>query len=83
MNNSELEHLIQKNKVQLINIQDSYGNTALHKAALKGNTKLAKQLIKQGVDVNAKDKHDKIALISAAGTGNLDATAALIKNKLI
>jgi len=53
-------------------------NSDLIEAARVGDTVKVKQLLKQGADVNAKDKDGWTALIEAAAKGHTDTVKALI-----
>ena len=45
-----------------INIQNKYGNTALHEAAEKGHNEVAATLIKAGADLNIQNNEGKTAI---------------------
>lgn len=69
-----------------INIKDSNGNTRLMTAVNSVNTEKVKMLIKEGADVNTRNKKGYNALLSAVksncdhGSNNSDIIKLLIKN---
>ena len=63
-----------------VSIKNVYGSTALHFAARRGNTEIAKLLIdQQNCDVNAKDNALVTPLHQAAISGDSEITEELIK----
>ena len=62
------------------NIAGYGGTTALMDATMNDYFYIARLLIKNGADVNARDNHRNTALIKVAGYGNIVATKLLIEN---
>jgi len=62
-----------------INDTDSNGNSALHRAASKGQVKTLKLLLSRGININAVNHQQQTALYVAASTGQLKAIDYLIK----
>ena len=56
-----------------VNKADEWGETPLHAAARKGNTKMIQLLVAAGADVNAKDQDDKTPLYIAKKKDHKDA----------
>ena len=53
--------------------------TVIHYAALSGNQRRIKLLLKRGADVKAKDGYDKTVLHNAAQSGNLKLVQWLVE----
>ena len=53
--------------------------TPLHYAAMTGNSSIAEYLIKEGADVNAKDKENNTPLHEASRKGRMNIVKLLIK----
>ena len=51
----------------------------LHEAARKGNVEIVKMLLKEGADVNARDKYGRTALYVAAWRGHVEIVKMLLK----
>lgn len=49
-------------KIALSNIEDAYGQTALHVAVSRKSEEIVLRLIATGADINAKDNKEKTAL---------------------
>ena len=47
-------------------------------AAMEGNLELVRQLLDEGVNVNAKDKHDVTALMAASTVGHTEVVKLLL-----
>ena len=62
------------------NIAGYGGTTVLMDATTNHYFYIARLLIKNGADVNARDNNEKTALITVAGYGNMRAAELLIKN---
>ncbi|CAH1780189.1 unnamed protein product [Owenia fusiformis] len=63
-----------------IHKRNERGETVLHLAAIRGDCKQTKKLIKAGADVNAKDFAGWTALHEACNHGWLDVAKALLRN---
>ncbi len=64
-----------------INAVDKYGETALHRAAVKGDVKEVERLLASGANVDARTKYEKSMspLHFASQHGHLDVVRALLK----
>ena len=65
-----------------VNVQDSYGNTALMIACWREHTGVVTELLKEkvdGLDVNLSDKHGNTALLIACSRGLTDVATELLK----
>jgi ankyrin repeat protein len=60
-------------------VVDSYGRTALHYAAAENNVAAAQEIIKSGIDINAKDDNQWTALHFAAQANALEVARLLIE----
>ena len=65
-----------------INIQNKHGQTALHFAALAGNSDLVDALLTAGASVTLSDKDGRIPLHCAAAAGNTEAFEILLNKSL-
>jgi uncharacterized protein len=61
-----------------VNAEDADGDTALHGAALTGNTEIMKRLLEKGADPNVKNKQGGTPLMWAAVYGHQDAARLLL-----
>ena len=62
-----------------VNAKDEYGNTALMKAARRGNTAIVELLLAvPGIDVNAQGNYGGTALMEAAGGGDTEIVRLLL-----
>ncbi|UJR32979.1 hypothetical protein I4U23_020442 [Adineta vaga] len=75
--------LINKIKIEEINLLDKQGRTPLHECAENLNGSLAKHLIRHGADENAKDSRQNTVLHLATEKGNLELVRTLIKSSSI
>lgn len=64
-----------------VNYKTNFGETALHKAALRGRDDICALLIKKKAKVNAVDKLGNTPLHKAASYGHWKATSVLVKRK--
>ena len=71
--------LLRSRKV-LISMQKTRGDTPLHEAAYHGQTEVLELLLKQGADINAKDRFGKTPLHWAAKNGKTEVVELLLKN---
>jgi len=55
-----------------VNARDNDGDTALHKAALRGYKGVVELLVSQGADVHAQDGDGRTALDEAARRGHTE-----------
>jgi len=62
-----------------INVKDTFGETALMRAAEDGHLEAVKALIAAGADINAKDTFGETALMKVAKDGHLEAVKVLIE----
>lgn len=76
-NQARVESFLKK-KPDLASAPDKNGDTALHYAAMKGNTRIAELLITHGADVNAQDKDGMTPLHIAAGMGHIEFVQLLL-----
>ena len=58
--------IIQRFRHRATMVRDAQGRTLLHKAALNNNTRIARLLLRHGIDVNAQDNEGNTALHYAA-----------------
>jgi hypothetical protein len=65
-----------------IDVRDSYNRTALHRAVIFNQLHVVKQLIKDGIDTNAKDKGGYTALYYAAKKNRDDIVSYLTDNNV-
>ncbi|CAF3799543.1 unnamed protein product [Rotaria socialis] len=72
--------LINKMKIEQMNLLDRQGRTPLHECADNLNGSLAKYLIRHGADVNAKDIRQNSPLHLATEKGNIELVLTLIKS---
>lgn len=72
-----IRELIQYGNVDLA---DTFGYTALHFAALKGNVRIAEILIRNGANVNAVDIHQQTPLQRATAHDQDKMVDLLIRN---
>lgn len=63
-----------------INIQNKFGNTALMKAAQKGQIDLIRLLLINGANIHIRSKRGYTALMAAAAHGNADIVKLLLEN---
>ena len=63
--------------IQWIVHQQDYGDTALHKAAFRGNLAIATRLLEGGADLTLRDKHGDTALDDARSRGHSEVVALL------
>ncbi|CAF0790496.1 unnamed protein product [Adineta ricciae] len=77
------ELLINKLKIEEINLLDKQGRTPLHECADNINGSLAKHLIRHGADENAVDIRKNTVLHLATEKGNLEFVRTLIKESSI
>ena len=68
---SELKELLDK-KPSYLNKPSSSGETALHKAAAKGNLECIKLLVQRGADVNMPDKQGRTPLLLSWANGHFE-----------
>jgi ankyrin repeat protein len=54
-----------------VNVRDTFGQTALHHAIVKGHEKIVELLINRGSNIDAKDNAGRTPLHYAAGAGGL------------
>lgn len=67
-------------KIQdMINFQDSLGNTCLHVAAEEGNTKIVDLLLKSKIDLNIANKNNSTALHLSVKNGFFDISKMLVE----
>lgn len=59
------------------------GRNILHWAAIKGNTHIAKEILKAGYDINSLDNDGSTALVLAIKTGNLEVAKFLLSHEKI
>jgi len=64
-------------KLDNINIEGEYSTTLLHLAAESSHDRLAKELIRLGIDCNAHDKNDHRPLDVAVYRGNFRAAVII------
>eukprot|EP00672_Neobodo_designis_P008447 CAMPEP_0174854922 /NCGR_PEP_ID=MMETSP1114-20130205/32018_1 /TAXON_ID=312471 /ORGANISM="Neobodo designis, Strain CCAP 1951/1" /LENGTH=412 /DNA_ID=CAMNT_0016089631 /DNA_START=44 /DNA_END=1282 /DNA_ORIENTATION=+ len=69
-----------KDKKERLNEADRNKCTALHKCAHDGGLRVAKWLVEQGADVDAKDIHETTPLLVAAKMSRIDVCELLIKS---
>ena len=69
------------NKVEDINIKDTYGQTLLMRAISTDNCKIVQEIINAKADVNAKDNYGRTALMYAVESNNLEVVILLIQAK--
>ena len=72
--------LFLENSALDLNKLDSYGDTALHIAIVKGNLEVVKLLHAAGADLEITDKLGKTALLLALHRWNVEIVEFLIKN---
>jgi ankyrin repeat protein len=71
--------LLTRLPIAVVNEKDSYGNIALHFAALNGHTDIVNALLaKEGIKINEKNSIGSTALREAAGNGHTDVVNALL-----
>lgn len=63
-----------------MNIQDTYGSTALIAAARQGQLPCVEFLVSKGADMNIKDNNGDTALTGAVGNGRLACVEFLVSN---
>ena len=61
-----------------LNALDSYGGTALHRAAFKNRIKIAQMLLDAGADVDAESRNGDTALHWATEMGNAEVVKVLL-----
>ena len=61
--------------------QSNYGGNCIHLAAMTGNTLVLSRLLKQGVDINARDGLGATAVMWAANRGEMAVLIMLISHK--
>ena len=79
-NVSQLETLIQEQKIKNVNIPDESGQTALHFAADRGHINCVSTLIQFGANVNASDIDGISVLQSAVIGGQVDIARLLLQS---
>ena len=78
---ASVEKILDHPGLDIINKLDDFGQTALHKAAIKGFDEIVDILLKQkDVDVHAKDTKGATALFLAAKNGHTDVVSMLLKS---
>ena len=66
----------------ILNAQDAQGRTALHMAAMYGDTKAASSLLREGCDKNLQDVARRSALHTALEEGNTEVVDILVNHKV-
>ncbi|CAF4074344.1 unnamed protein product [Adineta steineri] len=75
--------LINKMKIEDINLVDRQGRTPLHECAENTSGSLARYLIRHGADENANDSRNNTVLHLVTEKGNLELVSTLIKSSHI
>ncbi len=71
---------VQAENPEMLNKQDDFGRTYLHKAIARGSKEIAEFLLENGVDPNKADRNGVTPLIWAAGRGRLEETKLLVEH---
>ncbi|CAD5120363.1 unnamed protein product [Dimorphilus gyrociliatus] len=67
-----------KSNKTIINVPDSNGRTALHKASARGYHKIIMYLLSHGADLEKRDKQGKTALYSAVENGHVNCVGIIV-----
>jgi len=71
--------LLLQDRASLANRRDTTGRTPLHRAAARGNSEIAKALLKAGADSNPRNKAGATPIHWAAGGGFVDVVQVLLE----
>jgi hypothetical protein len=77
---SRVKRLLSIRNINVNVKEDMDGETPLHYAAWKGHVEIARLLLQNGADVNAKDRWDRTPLHDAAFQGHVDILHLLVEN---
>lgn len=79
--NLDVVKFILEKKLELVDVRDFvYDSTSLIIASDRGHTEIVKELLKNGANINSKDKEGDTALIRASYNGRIEVVKELLKN---